>query len=102
MASLCLVALALAMGGPGTWNGAALASLGYVGLVAGPIGTWCYLLTMVHLPVVVASVGFLMTPAVGLLLSTWWLGEPLGADLLLGSAMIIGGVAVSVIPARRA
>jgi O-acetylserine/cysteine efflux transporter len=102
MASLCLVPLALAMGGPGTWNGAALASLGYVGLVAGPIGTWCYLLTMVHLPVVVASVGFLMTPAVGVLLSTWWLGEPLGVDLVAGAAMIIGGVAVSVLPARRA
>jgi len=102
MASLCLVPMALAMGPPGHWGGGALAALGYVGLLAGPIGTWCYLLTMVHLPVVVASVGFLMTPAVGLILSTLWLGEPLGADLLLGAAMIIGGVAISVIPTRRA
>jgi drug/metabolite transporter (DMT)-like permease len=41
-----------------------------------------------------------MTPAVGLLLSTLWLGEPLGLDLALGTILIIGGVAVSVVSGR--
>ena len=100
LASLVLLPFALAMEPPGSWPAPALAGLGYVGVVAGPIGTWCYLLTMVHLPVAVASVGFLMTPAVGLILATLWLGEPLGADLLLGTALILGGVAVSVLPRR--
>lgn len=100
LASLLLLPFALALDVPGQWGKGALAALGYVGAVAGPIGTWCYLLTMVHLPVVVASVGFLMTPAVGLVLSTIWLGEPLGPDLLFGAALIVGGVAVSVVPER--
>jgi len=101
LASLVLLPFALAMEPPGRWNGPAFTALAYVGAVAGPIGTWCYLLTMVHLPVVVASVGFLMTPAVGLILATLWLGEALGLDLILGTALILGGVAVSVIPERR-
>jgi drug/metabolite transporter (DMT)-like permease len=101
LASLVLVPFALVMEPPGRWNTQSLTALAYVGIVAGPIGTWCYLLTMVHLPVVVASVGFLMTPAVGLILATLWLGEPLGFDLVLGTVLILGGVAVSVFPERK-
>ena len=101
LASLLLLPFALAMEPPGRWNGPSLTALAYVGAVAGPIGTWCYLLTMVHLPVVVASVGFLMTPAVGLVLATLWLGEALGLDLILGTALILGGVAISVIPEKK-
>lgn len=101
LASLVLLPFALVLEKPGQWGGGALAALLYVGLVAGPIGTWCYLLTMIHLPVVVASVGFLMTPAVGLVLATLWLGELLGMDLLLGTALILGGVGVSVLPTRK-
>ncbi len=100
LASLVLLPFALALEPPGQWGGRTLVGLGYVGGLAGPIGTWCYLLTMTHLPVAVASVGFLMTPAVGLLLSTLWLGEPLGLDLALGTILIIGGVAVSVVSGR--
>ncbi len=102
LASLMLLPLALLLEPPGQWSGASLVALGYVGGIAGPIGTWCYLLTMVHLPVVVASVGFLMTPAVGLILATLWLGEPLGVDLILGTALILGGVGISVLPGRKA
>ena len=102
LASIMLVPLAVLMEPPGRWSTSALVALAYVGGVAGPIGTWCYLLTMLHLPVVVASVGFLMTPAVGLILATLWLGEPLGIDLVLGTALILGGVGISVLPARRA
>jgi len=39
---------------------------------------------------------------VGLILATVWLGEPLGLDLVLGTALVIGGVAISVIPTRKA
>jgi O-acetylserine/cysteine efflux transporter len=53
------------------------------------------------LPVMVTSVGFLATPAMGLLLATVWLHEKLGPDLLLGSALILGGVAFAAWPARR-
>jgi len=102
LASLLLLPFAVAMEPPGHWSLPALGALAYVGAFAGPIGTWCYLLTMVHLPVIVASLGFLLTPAVGLILATVWLGEPLGFDLILGTVLVIGGVAISVIPARKA
>lgn len=101
LASLLMLPFAIAMEPPGRWDGPAFAALLYVGAVAGPIGTWCYLLTMVHLPVVVASVGLLMTPAVGLILATLWLGEALGLDLILGTGLILSGVAISVLPQRK-
>ena len=53
------------------------------------------------LPTMVTSVGFLATPALGLVLATQWLDEPLGPDLLMGSALILGGVACAAWPVRR-
>jgi len=55
----------------------------------------------VSLPALVASVGFLATPAVGLLLATVTLGEPLDGATVLGAALILAGVGVAVWPARR-
>ena len=77
-------------------------SLAYIGLVAGPIGTWCILEASAALPTVVSSIGFLVTPAVGLILSNLTLGERLTPDLLLGSALILGGAAFAAIPERHA
>jgi O-acetylserine/cysteine efflux transporter len=78
--------------GPGAWWIAA-----FIGLVAAPIGTWATVEAGRHLNAVVASVGFLMVPLVGLLLATTWLGEPLGWDLILGGALVV----ISVIVAAR-
>jgi O-acetylserine/cysteine efflux transporter len=78
----------------------AWAAIAYIGLVAGPIGTWCIMEVSANLPSVVASVGFLTTPAVGLILSNLVLGEPLTPDLLLGSALILGGVGFAARPER--
>ncbi len=76
-------------------------SLAYIGLIAGPIGTWCIMEASASLPTVVSSVGFLATPAVGLILSSLLLGERLTPDLLLGSALIMGGVAFAARPERK-
>lgn len=93
--------LPLALGDPlGGWDGRAGAALAFLGLLAGPVGTWCIMQSTVALPVVVASLGFLATPAIGLLLSALWLGEPITADLLAGAALILGGVAVATWPER--
>ncbi len=54
------------------------------------------------LPTMVSSIGFLMTPAISLLLATLLLHEPLTPDLLLGSALIMSGVLVAAWPGRRA
>lgn len=79
---------------PGCWL-----ALAYIGFVAGPIGTWFVVEATAKLPTMVSSIGFLATPAVSLLLANLLLGEPFTADLLSGAALIIGGVAVTALPA---
>jgi O-acetylserine/cysteine efflux transporter len=79
----------------------AWAALGYIGLIAGPLGTWCVMDATAKLPTVVSSVGFLTTPAISLILANLFLGEPFTADLLAGSALIIAGVAFAAWPDRR-
>ena len=79
----------------------AWAALGYVGLLAGPLGTWGVIEATVILPAVVASVGFLATPAFGILLSNWILGEPITPDLIFGTGLILAGVGLAAWPAAR-
>jgi drug/metabolite transporter (DMT)-like permease len=67
----------------------------YIGLVAAPIGTWCVIEAGRKLPGAVASVGFLMVPAFGVLLSAVWLGEPIGWDVIVGGALIIASVVLA-------
>jgi len=101
VATIALLPLALDHGGIGAWPAASLWSMAYIGGFAGPVGTWCVMQVAATLPVMVASVGLLATPAAGLALSTWWLGEAFGVDLMLGSALILGGVAIAAWPGAR-
>jgi len=100
LASLLLLPLVLLEAPHGTLGAqpACWGALGYIGLVAGPLGTWCVVEATAKLPAMVSSVGFLTTPAVSLLLANLLLGEALTADLLIGSALIIGGVAIAAFP----
>ncbi len=82
-------------------NPASWAALAYIGLIAGPFGTWCVMQATATLPTVVSSIGFLTTPAISLLLANLFLGEPFTVDLLLGSGLIIGGVGFAAWPGRR-
>jgi drug/metabolite transporter (DMT)-like permease len=75
-------------------------ALGYIGLIAGPLGTWCVMEATAKLPALVSSLGFLTTPAVSLLIASVFLHEPLTADLLGGSALIMAGVAIAAWPRR--
>jgi O-acetylserine/cysteine efflux transporter len=76
-------------------------ALAYIGLIAGPLGTWCVMEATAKLPALVSSVGFLTTPAVSLLLANLFLHEPFTPDLLAGSALIMTGVAFAAWPRRR-
>jgi O-acetylserine/cysteine efflux transporter len=76
-------------------------ALGYIGIVAGPLGTWCVMEATAKLPTLVSSVGFLTTPAVSLILANVFLHEPFTPDLLAGSALIMAGVGVAAWPRRR-
>ncbi len=100
IAALTLLPLALSRP-TGQWDGAGWAALLSIGLVAGPVGTWCVMQATRLLPVTVSTTGFLAAPAVGLLLSSAWLGETLTPDLLLGSALILGGIAAATLPTPR-
>ncbi|WP_372619546.1 DMT family transporter [Falsiroseomonas sp.] len=69
----------------------------FIGLLAAPIGTWCVIEATSRLPGAVASVWFLLVPAVGVVVGALWLGEPIGWDVLVGGALIV----VSVVLAAR-
>jgi O-acetylserine/cysteine efflux transporter len=84
-------------GTPGAWG-----ALAYIGLLASPLGTWGVMEATVILPAVVSSVGFLATPAVGVLISAWILGETITLDLVAGTALILVGVGLAAWPERRA
>lgn len=100
LAAVLLLPLALAHPA-GAWRPGAWAAMAYIGLIAGPLGTWCVLQASATLPAMVASVGFLLTPAGGLILSALWLGERMGADLVLGAALILAGVGAAAWRGRR-
>jgi O-acetylserine/cysteine efflux transporter len=87
----------------GTFGGSPVSwwALAYIGLVAGPLGTWCIMEATAKLPTLVSSVGFLTTPAISLILANIVLHEPLTIDLLAGSALIMAGVACAAWPGRR-
>ncbi len=97
---LLLLAPASAYAAPMGQGWIGWAALGFVGLLASPIGTWCIIEATAVLPAMVASVGFLATPAVGLGLSSLLLGEALTPSLLAGAALILSGVACAAWPAR--
>ncbi len=76
-------------------------ALAYIGLIAGPVGTWCVIQATATLPALVSSVGFLTTPAISLILANVMIGEPITADLLAGTALIMCGVGLAAWPARE-
>ncbi|HEY0524336.1 MAG TPA: DMT family transporter [Stellaceae bacterium] len=81
-------------------HGTALPCLLFLGVVAGPLGSWAALTAQRALPLVVSSLGFLGVPVVGIAASLLWLGETLTPSLIAGSALIIGGLAIVTLSAR--
>jgi drug/metabolite transporter (DMT)-like permease len=67
----------------------------FVGAVAAPIGTWATIEAGRRLSGIMASVGFLAVPALGVAISNLWLGEALGWDVLLGGALIAASVVLA-------
>ena len=101
MAALVLVPLAF-LGNPlpqiepsfRVWGG-----LFYIGVIAGPLASWAAVIVARDLPTIASSVGFLGIPALGLVLSTAFLGESLTWSLALGALLIGAGVIAAT--ARR-
>lgn len=87
-----ILPFALLMEPQGGVGAPAWPALAFIGLVAAPVGTWAVIESGRHLNAVLASVGFLLVPVVGVALATLWLHEPLGWDLLLGGALVVASV----------
>jgi drug/metabolite transporter (DMT)-like permease len=81
-------------------RGGVLLPLVYLGVVAGPAAAWAATSVARALPTVVTSLGFLGVPAIGLVISTIWMGEPVTPALILGSSLIGLGLVV-VMTARQ-
>ncbi len=95
IAALLLLPLALwrepagGIGAP-SWPHAA-----FIGAIAAPIGTWTTIEAGRRLSGFRASVGFLVVPALGVLISNLWLGEALGWDVLVGGGLIAASVVLA-------
>jgi drug/metabolite transporter (DMT)-like permease len=76
-------------------------SLLYLGVFAGPVATWAATSVAQALPMFVSSIGFLGVPVLGVLMSTFWLGEALTPTLAVGSAIILAGVGLAAASAAR-
>jgi drug/metabolite transporter (DMT)-like permease len=89
-----LLALALWFEGgvPVRWSDELLAILIYNGPIATAFGFWAAVSINRTLPAITTSLAFLGVPAVGVALSAWSLGEPLTSTLLIGFALILGGL----------
>ncbi|MCZ0735641.1 DMT family transporter [Phreatobacter sp. AB_2022a] len=94
LASLAMLPFAM-LQPVGHWDGTNLAVLAALGLLAGPLGVWCTMQVQIRLPAVVASIGLMMGPVVGITLSALWLSEPLTPDLVVGALLIVGGAVVA-------
>ena len=81
-------------------SGGVLLSLIYLGVVAGPAAAWAATSVARALPTVVTSLGFLGVPAIGLVISTLWLGEAVTPTLVLGAVLIALGL-ILIITARQ-
>ena len=73
----------------------------YIGSFAGPIGTWAAVSVAKALPPVTGSLGMLATPLVGIAASAVLVGERITPSLMLGTALVIAGIAIVVLDRNR-
>lgn len=95
VATLVLLPLAVGLEPDGGIGGASWPFMLYIGFIAAPIGTWCVIEIGRHLPGAISSVLLLLVPAFGVLVSTLWLGEELGWDVMLGGGLIMASVVLA-------
>ncbi len=95
VATCVLGPLALWLEPAGGISGSSWPFMLYIGFIAAPIGTWCVIEIGRHLPGAISSVVLLAVPAFGVLVSTLWLGEVLGWDIMLGGGLIMASVVVA-------
>lgn len=80
----------------------ALAVVLYLGLLVTVLGIWIWLRALGRLPARIAGASQYGQPLVGIAASAALFGDPLGGRFLLGTALVLGGIALSAWPGRRA
>jgi drug/metabolite transporter (DMT)-like permease len=76
-------------------------ALGYIGVFAGPTGTWAAVSVARALPPVTGSLGMLGVPLLGIASSAALLGEEITTSLLCGTALVIAGIAIVIIDRKN-
>ncbi|MBI2735818.1 MAG: DMT family transporter [Rhodospirillales bacterium] len=95
---LCILALVLEPGGYLDFDQANLwVALAYLGVIAGPTGTWAAVSVARALPPLTASLGMLGTPLLSIASSVVLVGEPVTWPLALGTMLVIAGIAVVIV-----
>ncbi len=73
------------------------AALIYIGVLAGPTGTWAAVSVTRSLPPVTTSLGMLGVPLVGILSAVPLVHEPITWPLAIGTALVLGGMAIVIL-----
>lgn len=104
LASLVLLGLATSVEGMPRigWNPALVAEFLYGGLVASALTFWAMHEVNRRLPATTTSLCILATPAVGIMSSVLFLGEPLDLPLILATLLILGGITIGTMRRRTA
>ena len=77
---------------PTIWSNELVVILLYNGVLATGLAQWASMRLTQLLPAVTVSLGFLLVPVAGVLLSTIWLDEAFTVTLAIGMALIISGL----------
>ena len=77
---------------PTIWSTELVVILLYNGVLATGFAQWASMRLTQLLPAITVSLGFLLVPVTGVLLSTIWLGEPYTVTLAAGMVLIISGL----------
>ena len=73
----------------------------YIGTFAGPAGTWAAVSVARALPPITGSLGMLGTPLLGIAASAILIGEAITLNLLLGTALVIAGIAIVILDRKN-
>jgi len=84
---------------PGRWE--LWVALVYIGILAGPAGTWTTVSVTRALPPITTSLGMLGVPLIGIVSSVLLLGEKVTASLAAGTALVLAGMAIVILENAR-
>jgi len=73
----------------------------YLGLLVTVLGIWIWLRALERLPARIAGASQYGQPLVGIAASAMLFGDWIGGRFLAGTALVLGGIALSALPGRR-